>query len=45
LIRSNIFENSVLLDGDVLADGRYFFRVVATDRPPTTPLPRAKPSW
>ncbi len=33
VIRANIFENSVLLDGDVLADGRYFFRVVATDRP------------
>jgi sugar lactone lactonase YvrE len=33
VIRSNIFENSILLDGDVLADGRYFFRVVATDRP------------
>jgi len=33
LLRSNIFENSLLLDGDVLADGRYYFRVVASDRP------------
>jgi hypothetical protein len=33
LIRSQIFENSLLLDADVLADGRYTFRVVASDRP------------
>jgi len=33
LLRGNIFENTYLLDGDVLADGRYFFRVVASDRP------------
>jgi len=33
LLRTNMFENSLLLDGDVLADGRYFFRVVASDRP------------
>ena len=33
LLRGNIFENSLLLDGDVLADGRYYFRVVASDRP------------
>ena len=33
LLRANIFENSLLLDGDVLADGRYYFRVVASDRP------------
>ncbi len=33
LLRSNIFENSLLLDGDVLADGRYYFRVVASDSP------------
>ena len=33
LLRSNIYENSLLLDGDVLADGRYYFRVVASDRP------------
>jgi hypothetical protein len=33
LLRGNITENTYLLDGDVLADGRYFFRVVASDRP------------
>ena len=26
-------ENTYLLEGDVLADGRYFFRVAASDRP------------
>ncbi|HUA22444.1 MAG TPA: hypothetical protein VMB25_27050 [Bryobacteraceae bacterium] len=33
LLRANMPENSLLLDGDVLADGRYYFRVVASDRP------------
>jgi hypothetical protein len=33
LIRANMFENTLLLDGDVLADGRYYFRVIASDRP------------
>jgi len=33
LLRSNIFENSMLLDGDILADGRYYFRVTASDHP------------
>ncbi len=33
LLRANIPENSLLLDGDVLADGRYYFRVVASDQP------------
>jgi sugar lactone lactonase YvrE len=33
LIRGNLTENSFLLDTDVLADGRYLFRVVASDRP------------
>jgi len=33
LLRANIAENTLLLDGDVLADGRYYFRVVATDLP------------
>lgn len=32
LLRPAIVENSLLLDGDVLADGRYYFRVVASDR-------------
>jgi sugar lactone lactonase YvrE len=33
LLRSNTYENSLLLDGDILADGRYLFRVIASDRP------------
>jgi hypothetical protein len=32
LIRGNLNDNSFLLDTDVLADGRYLFRVVASDR-------------
>ena len=37
LIRMNMTENSFLLDGDVFADGRYYFRVVASDRPANPP--------
>ena len=33
LIRSRMGENTLLLDPDVFADGRYMFRVVATDAP------------
>ena len=33
LLRMNMPENSLLLDGDILADGRYYFRVIASDRP------------
>jgi hypothetical protein len=33
LLRADITDNTYLLDGDVLADGRYFFRVIASDRP------------
>jgi hypothetical protein len=33
LIRSRMFENALLLDADTLADGRYFFKVVASDSP------------
>ena len=33
LIRSRMFENTLLLDPDVFADGRYFFKVVASDSP------------
>ena len=33
LLRANISENTYLLDGDVFADGRYFFKVIASDRP------------
>jgi hypothetical protein len=32
LLRANIAENTLLLDGDVLADGRYYFRVIASDQ-------------
>lgn len=37
LLRLNFSENSLLLDSDVLADGRYFFRVVASDSPANPP--------
>jgi hypothetical protein len=33
LIRSRMFENTLLLDADVFADGRYYFKVVASDAP------------
>jgi hypothetical protein len=32
LLRGDITENTYQLDGDVFADGRYFFRVTASDR-------------
>jgi hypothetical protein len=37
LIRANIFENTLLLDNDAFADGRYLFRVLASDRPSNGP--------
>lgn len=33
LLRANLSENTFTLDSDILADGRYYFRVVASDRP------------
>jgi WD40 repeat protein len=33
LLKANMIENTYLLDGDVFADGRYFFKVTASDRP------------
>jgi hypothetical protein len=33
LLRAGIPENTFALDGDQLADGRYYFRVTASDRP------------
>jgi len=33
LLRANMAENTYLLDADVFADGRYYFRVTASDRP------------
>ena len=37
LLRADITDNTYLLDGDMLADGRYFFRVMASDRPSNPP--------
>jgi sugar lactone lactonase YvrE len=37
MVRSRMFENTLLLDPDVFADGRYFFRVVASDAPSNAP--------
>ena len=37
LIRSRIPENTMVLDADVFADGRYYFRVVASDAPSNAP--------
>jgi hypothetical protein len=31
-LRANLHENTYTIDGDALADGRYFFRVTASDR-------------
>jgi hypothetical protein len=39
VLKSGMRENSITFDGDILADGKYFFRVVASDReanPPPT---------
>jgi hypothetical protein len=43
LMRANLTENSHTIDGDVLADGRYYFRVVASDRP-SNPADQARQS-
>ena len=32
MLKANLHETSYSIDGDTLADGRYFFRVVASDR-------------
>jgi hypothetical protein len=37
LMRSGLHENSLTLDGDVFADGKYYFRVVASDREANPP--------
>ncbi len=37
LLRANLSDSTYLLEGDVFADGRYFFRVVASDRPSNAP--------
>jgi hypothetical protein len=33
LLKANMTDNTYLLDGDVFADGRYWFKVTASDRP------------
>jgi hypothetical protein len=37
LLKSGMHENSLTFDGDILADGKYFFRVVASDREANPP--------
>ena len=37
LLRANLADNTLQFDNDVLADGRYYFRVVASDRPSNAP--------
>jgi hypothetical protein len=36
-LKVNVHENSVSVDGDALADGKYFFRVTASDREANPP--------
>jgi hypothetical protein len=33
LLRSNFLESSLILEGDVFADGKYLFRLVSSDKP------------
>lgn len=33
LLRKDLFENTLRIDADSLADGKYFFKVIASDRP------------
>jgi hypothetical protein len=37
LLKKDLHENSYTIDGDALADGRYFFRVTASDREANPP--------
>jgi hypothetical protein len=43
LLRADLSDAMYLLDGDALADGRYYFRVVASDRP-SNPADQARQS-
>lgn len=43
VLRTNLQETSLTLEGDVLADGKYLFRVVASDRL-SNPAPAARES-
>jgi len=38
VLKSGMHDNSLTFDGDILADGKYFFRVVASDRDANPPL-------
>jgi hypothetical protein len=40
-LKSGIHENTITFDGDILADGKYFFRVLASDRE-ANPPPNAR---
>ena len=42
LVKDNLYETAFTLDGDVLADGRYFFRVDASDAPANPPASARK---
>jgi hypothetical protein len=37
VLKSNLMENSYVIDADVLADGKYHFRVTASDNPSNPP--------
>ena len=37
LLKDNLQENTYIIDSDVLADGKYFFKVTASDRPSNPP--------
>jgi hypothetical protein len=41
LLKNGLHDNSITFDGDILADGKYFFRVVASDRE-VNPPPSAR---
>jgi hypothetical protein len=41
VLKNGLHENTITFDGDILADGKYFFRVVASDRE-TNPPPSAR---
>ena len=41
VLKSGMHDNSLTFDGDILADGKYFFRVVASDRE-SNPPPSAR---
>lgn len=37
LLKSGLHDNAITFDGDILADGKYFFRIVASDREANPP--------